>query len=156
MEAHPIESYMSEFPVVVAPDTSVTRAIDLMRECGFRHLPVVQDRRVVGIVSERDLRQAELLCEAMTLTVSDYMTARPYCVAPEAPLASVVREMHHHRWGCAIVCDGAGRVRGIFTATDALGMLADALERGSVSSPRSSIEDFLERQRREAALACAD
>lgn len=156
MNKHPIEAYMSEFPVVASPETTVTRAIDLMKECGVRHLPVVSAGRIVGVISERDLRQAELLAEAMVLNVSDYMTPRPFCVPPASPLGAVVREMFRNRWGCAVVCDAEMRVRGIFTTTDALELLADFLDRGKASLPNSSIEDFLTRQRVEAAATAED
>ena len=41
-----------------APDTPVAEALDLMMEGNFRHLPVAQDGRVVGVVSMRDLTRA--------------------------------------------------------------------------------------------------
>jgi len=53
-----IRDRMTPDPQVIEPDASVGRALDRMLDGGFRHLPVVEDGRVIGIVSMRDLAQA--------------------------------------------------------------------------------------------------
>lgn len=50
-----VETAMTRDPRTVAPDTPAAEALDLMVEGGFRHLPVAEDDRVVGVVSMRDL-----------------------------------------------------------------------------------------------------
>lgn len=50
-----VSEWMSPDPVSVGPDTSVSRARTLLEEQGFRHLPVVDDGRLCGIVSDRDV-----------------------------------------------------------------------------------------------------
>ncbi|HEV2414046.1 MAG TPA: CBS domain-containing protein [Candidatus Dormibacteraeota bacterium] len=52
---HQITSWMTGDPKTVGPDTDADEALHLMLEGGFRHLPVVEDGKVVGIVSIRDL-----------------------------------------------------------------------------------------------------
>ena len=49
---------MTKNPTTIGPDDSTERALDMMLKGGFRHLPVLEDDRVVGIVSIRDLSQA--------------------------------------------------------------------------------------------------
>jgi CBS domain-containing protein len=56
---HAVEQWMTRKPATIAPDTGVRDARDLMLERGFRHLPVVEDGTLVGIVSLRDLFRAE-------------------------------------------------------------------------------------------------
>lgn len=56
---HPVSQWMSRDPVTIPADTEVGAARRLMLERGFRHLPVVEGGRVVGIVSLRDLSRAE-------------------------------------------------------------------------------------------------
>jgi CBS domain-containing protein len=51
----PVSSWMTEDPVTLGPSSSAAEALDRMLEEGFRHLPVVEGERVVGIVSLRDL-----------------------------------------------------------------------------------------------------
>lgn len=55
----PVSQWMSRDPITIPVDTEVREARRLMLERGFRHLPVVEGDRVVGIVSLRDLSRAE-------------------------------------------------------------------------------------------------
>ena len=52
---HTVAEWMSREPATVEPGVSVTDAIDRMLEGGFRHLPVMDGDRLVGVVSLRDL-----------------------------------------------------------------------------------------------------
>jgi len=52
---HVVGSWMTAEPVTMPPEASATDALRLMLGSGFRHLPVVEDGRLVGIVSIRDL-----------------------------------------------------------------------------------------------------
>ncbi len=54
----PVAQWMSRELVTLPADTDARAARDLMLERGFRHLPVVEGGRVVGIVSLRDLSRA--------------------------------------------------------------------------------------------------
>lgn len=58
-----VGEWMSRNPEVVAPNTPVTHAFYAMRRGGFRQLPVVEDGRLVGIVTDRDLRRPDLTDE---------------------------------------------------------------------------------------------
>jgi CBS domain-containing protein len=51
----PVSSYMTESPDVVEPDVRVTEAATWMLETGYRHLPVVEDGELLGIVDIRDV-----------------------------------------------------------------------------------------------------
>jgi CBS domain-containing protein len=52
---HEVSSWMTRDPMTAAPDDEVETALDTMLSHGFRHLPVVEDGEVIGIVSIRDL-----------------------------------------------------------------------------------------------------
>jgi CBS domain-containing protein len=54
-----VEQWMTPDPTTIAAEAGVREARDLMLERGFRHLPVMDDENVVGIVSLRDLSRAE-------------------------------------------------------------------------------------------------
>jgi CBS domain-containing protein len=54
----PVSDRMTPDPVTISPDASVGKALDRMLDGGFRHLPVVEDSRVVGVVSMRDLARS--------------------------------------------------------------------------------------------------
>lgn len=101
-----------------------------MGEHVIRHLPVVRDGVVVGVVSDRDVGIIESLgtTPASRVRVFEAMTPVPYAVGAQTSLLEVVRQMERHKYGCAIVTDDEGRVPlGIFTTTDALALLADLL-----------------------------
>jgi CBS domain-containing protein len=53
--SHEVSSWMTRDPMTVGPDEPVEAALKTMLDKGFRHLPVVQDGEVIGIVSIRDL-----------------------------------------------------------------------------------------------------
>ena len=55
---HPVSEWMTANPMTVTPDTSVQDALNTMLERGFRHLPVVEGEKILGIVSMRDLTRA--------------------------------------------------------------------------------------------------
>ncbi|HEX9824701.1 MAG TPA: CBS domain-containing protein [Actinomycetota bacterium] len=55
----PVADYMTAEPVTVSPDTEVSAAAAAMLELGVRHLPVMEEGRVVGMVSSRDLLSIE-------------------------------------------------------------------------------------------------
>ena len=56
---HPVEQWMTADPVSAEADTGVREARDLMLDRGFRHLPVTERGRIVGIISIRDLSRSE-------------------------------------------------------------------------------------------------
>jgi len=52
---HTVAEWMSKDPGTIAPEATVAEALDRMLEEGFRHLPVMEGDRLVGVVSLRDL-----------------------------------------------------------------------------------------------------
>lgn len=55
---HEVQHWMTRDPVTVSPETSVEEALELMLSRGFRHLPVCEGSRPVGIVSLRDVSRS--------------------------------------------------------------------------------------------------
>jgi CBS domain-containing protein len=53
-----VSRWMSPNPMTIDPSTSVVDALDRMLSGGFRHLPIVEDRTVVGVISIRDLARS--------------------------------------------------------------------------------------------------
>lgn len=143
-----VAQIMSEAVVTVTPDSSIGVAIELMREGGFHRLPVVEEGRLLGIVTDRDLRQAtnsplvlrerwysDFLLEA--IKVRSCMTPDPIAVAPTDSVLDAVRLLRQHQiGGLPVVLEGA--VVGIVTTTDILDYLIVLLEeeQGESSAPR--------------------
>jgi len=55
----PLSEVMTAKPITMEPSTSAIDALRLMQDCGCRHLPVLRDRKIVGIVSRGDFRGLE-------------------------------------------------------------------------------------------------
>jgi acetoin utilization protein AcuB len=130
-----VSEYMTSGPFAVGPHEPLVAARHLMEKHGLRHLPVLLDDALVGIVSGRDLDLVQTLAHAPAeaITVEDAMTPAPYAPSPDTPLVEVVRVMIERKIGSAVVVD-AGRIVGIFTATDAMRALTDVLA-GQLVSP---------------------
>ena len=101
----------------------------------IRHLPVLDEKRVVGVVSQRDLfrsalavalgygerAQATLL---KTLRVKEVMSEPAITISSEAPIKEAARLMIERKIGCLPVIEG-GRLVGIVTETDILRHIVD-------------------------------
>ena len=130
MRRQAVRRYMTGSPVVIAPGASLAEAHDVMRARRIRHLPVVREGALVGVVSQRDVYLVETLrgVDPAVACVEEAMSPDPYAVSPEAPLHEVALEMARRRIGSAVVVS-RGAVIGLFTTVDALGALG-ALARG--------------------------
>ena len=125
-----VKEWMTSGLVTVTPETGLTAAWEVMRERHIRHLLVMEGSRLVGIVSDRDIRLAlpspamSLSSGEMTellaaLTVRRIMTPSPITIAADQPVSDAITLMLEHRIGALPVVDGP-RVCGIITQTDVL------------------------------------
>jgi acetoin utilization protein AcuB len=123
-----IKKYMSADVQTIGDEQPMSVAHRLMREQHIRHLPVLHQGKLVGILSDRDLRLVETLqdVDPTKVTVSEAMTPEPYVVGPEAELDEVVSTMAAKKYGSAVISDN-GKVVGIFTTVDACSAFADLL-----------------------------
>ena len=123
MEFVRICDVMVSSPRTVRADLPIWRAWKIMRECDCRHLPVLDHGKVVGIVSDRDLKLVSSNLRSETLEVSEAMSQSLFYVGPSESLLKVLHEMVSHKYGAALVVDREKKLMGIFTATDALAYL---------------------------------
>lgn len=128
MKAMPrIEKFMTPMPHTIGRDLPLKQAMAMMREHGIRHLPVQERGELVGIITDRDVKFGSSFAGAAELTVDELMSNDPYVVAPDTPVNEVVAVMAEHKYGCAVVRQGNGKVVGIFTAIDGLRVLLEQL-----------------------------
>jgi acetoin utilization protein AcuB len=137
---------MSRNPVTIRADALAQDAAETMRTRKIRHLPVVDhDGRLVGIVTDRDLRQilfdprvreraGELAETLRTLRVRDVMTWAVITVRPGVDLREAARLMHEQKIGALPVVEG-GRVVGILTESDVLKAFREILDEGVLARP---------------------
>jgi CBS domain-containing protein len=123
---------MSEPVVTVRPRTPAKAAIALLAAHGFTALPVVDDGRLVGVVTESDLLRGRVVTDARTshapattpeTTVGAVMTRDPRTVAPNTDVAKVARLMLDERLRSVPVLEN-GLVVGVVTRRDLLRVLA--------------------------------
>jgi len=121
MKAQPkIQKFMTTQPHSIGADQPIDKAISMMKEHGFRHLPVQTGGKLVGVLTDRDLKLASSFDGAGDFKVEDVMIPDPYCVTPDAALIDVVTHMAEKKYGCALIEQENGKLVGIFTLTDAL------------------------------------
>ncbi len=134
-----VGAIMTPQPVTVGRQETLATAHRLMRSHDIRHLPVLEHGDLVGILSQRDLLLLETLrgVDIDKDLVEDAMTTDTYAVSPETPVATVARQMARKRYGCAVIME-RGRVAGIFTATDALRIVAAVVPTAAAPAPRAA------------------
>lgn len=123
---------MTPFPYSVEVSDSLLHARALMIEHQVRHLPVLKNHELLGILTDRDLKRAldpELgLPPREELFVRDVYVADAHVVDVHAPLDDVLEYMVAHLIGSALVTKH-GRLAGIFTSMDACRVYCDHLRR---------------------------
>ena len=133
---------MTPDPTIVVPEASVAEAWDLMRDLDIRHLPVVEGRTLVGMVSDRDFGRmdmagifagegADALREELATPVVKIMSADVIWVDTETDLSDVVSLLIEHKVGALpIVSPGTRDVVGILSYIDVLKVLQSSLQDG--------------------------
>ncbi len=122
-----VEEYTSPILVTIDPGASLDQAIELMQENGIRHLPVVRDEKVIGIVSERDLLLHVGKNWTSMMKVGDMMSTNLLSVHINDTLGDVAFQLSNEKVGSAIVLDNEENLFGIFTTTDALNALVEIM-----------------------------
>ena len=132
-----VRDWMTKDPLTVAPDTPVLEAINLLKSKGFRRLPVVKDGKLVGLVTDKDLKDAmpskattlsvwEMNYLLSKLTVQEVMARPVITVEAEAPLEKAALLMEEKKIGGLPVMEGEKLV-GIITVTDVLRAFVEVL-----------------------------
>ncbi len=142
----PVHRYMTPQPHTVARTATLSEAHRIMREHQIRHLPVMDDGELCGILSDRDLRLIEAVigAEPETTLVDEAMTEKPFIVTADTPLDDVVEIMGEHKYGSVVVV-GRDGVEGIFTAVDACKVLAQVLRDESRPDTNAGDSNFAPR-----------
>ena len=133
-----VEERMTRKLVTLSEDQTLRDAIAVMQRHRIRHLPVVVAGRLLGIVTDRDVKRAtpSLLSGVdqqqfdhvlSTTRVSQVMTRNPYTVTPSTPMKDAVKVVIDKRFGALPVVE-ADKIVGILTSTDMLRALHELLD----------------------------
>ena len=132
-----VKEWMTPGPATVASTTPVMEAMQQLRSGGYRRLPVIEDGELVGIVTDRDLKEAtpsqattlsvyELNYLLSKLLVRDVMKKPVITVGTDDPVERAAVLMEEHKVsGLPVV--GSGNLAGILTITDLLRAFVAAL-----------------------------
>lgn len=129
MKRELVKDWMSREVVTITPEVTLSEAHRLMANYHIRRLPVVQQGRLVGIVTLGDVRKAEpsdanslsiweLNYLLAKLKVEAIMTRKPITISPEETIAEAAWLMLEHKISGLPVADYAGKVVGIITESD--------------------------------------
>jgi len=124
-----VADFMTKDLVTVREADDLALAEALLRLGGIRHLPVVRERKLVGILTQRDVLRSGSSGKpsARELPVSAVMTKDPTSVRPALGLAQAARIMLERKFGCLPVCEDDGTLVGIVTEADFVRFAVDVV-----------------------------
>lgn len=120
-----VSKIMSSRPQLLSPDISVEEAADRMRRYGYEGFPVVQQGKVIGLLTRRSVDRA--ISHKYTKTITSLMDAGSFTVQPEDSIEHVQNMVTESGWGqIPVVHPQTKEIIGIVTRTDLLKTLAPA------------------------------
>ena len=130
-----VKSWMTADVLTIEEDVSIVRASELMKERGIQHLPVMRNSRLVGIISDRDLKEAqssnatslhihELHYLLAKLKAKEIMSKELHTANAETPVDKAAALMLKHNISALPVVDNKGNLEGIITKGDVFRAMA--------------------------------
>jgi len=134
-----VRDYMKSPVFTVTPDTLIDNAMEMMREKHIRRLPVVENGKLVGLVTRNIIREAipsppapltlwGLHYQLSCMKVRDVMITDVIVVHPDDTIKAVLAVSEKHRIGTFPVVDDNGNLVGILTSTDLLHIMVKLLD----------------------------
>jgi CBS domain-containing protein len=132
-----VRDYMTPNPVTLESSQSLLEAVLLLRKAGFRHIPILEQGRLAGIFTERDMwrfspslllptSQQDYNAVFEETLLEKVMSRNPQTIAPDAPLTQALDQITQNRHGCLPVME-TDQLVGIITIRDMLRVLYDLL-----------------------------
>lgn len=132
-----VDAIMSRNVESVGPDMSLMEIQDTLRKHGFRHLLVVEDNTLVGVISDRDvlrvispflntLSEAPRDVKTLMRPAREVMRADPVSVRPDTSIEEAASILLEHTISCLPVVNEDHQIEGIVTSKDLLRHLVNA------------------------------
>jgi acetoin utilization protein AcuB len=141
-----VRSRMSRDVVTATPETTLAEALALTQHYQIRHLPVLENGKLAGLVSDRDMRLAEPAPGSMSAeqrdqylaakTIGEIMTRDVETTTSDMPIEEAARQLFQQHIGCLPVLEG-DKIVGIITTLD---LLRGMVEIFGLDRPSSRIE----------------
>lgn len=133
-----VEQRMTPNPITIASTATIADASELMRANKFRRLPVVDGGKLVGVVTDRDLRAVspspattlsifELNYLLAKMHIKDIMQKKVITIQASATVEEAAILLYNHRIGGLVVVDDYGSVVGVITETDIFKCFVDVM-----------------------------
>ncbi|MGA1862327.1 CBS and ACT domain-containing protein [Deferribacter thermophilus] len=133
-----VKDWMKKDIVTVNKNDTILDALHLMREHGFRRLPVLEGDKLVGIITEKDIKDFspskastldiyELHNVLARYEVKDAMTMDVITVSPDDPIEKAAIILRDKRFGGLPVVDENGKLVGLITAVDVFDVFVVAM-----------------------------
>ena len=133
-----VANRMAKNPVTVSPDTPVDEAASAMKKGHFRRLPVVEDGKLVGFLSDKDIMRVapspattlsryEARSLLAKLKIGDIMNKEVISVNEDATIEEAALIMYNHKIGGLPVVSSVGAVVGVITETDIFKTFVDVM-----------------------------
>ncbi|MDP2279788.1 MAG: CBS and ACT domain-containing protein [Nitrospirota bacterium] len=130
-----VSDWMTKRVFTISPDDSITDAVKLMREKCIKHIPVIKDEKLKGIISDRDIKEFtpskattldvyELHYLLAKTKVKEVMKSKVVTTAPDVPVEEAAMIMYDEGIGCLPVME-QGRLEGIISDKDIYRALVD-------------------------------
>lgn len=133
-----VSDVMTENPLTVEPSDTLDQVEDLMEEHRIRQLPVVEDKELVGIITDRDVRpflrdrylgRPEEQERVMNTKVASIMSPKPITLSPNDELREAIELLVEEKvGGIPVVDEEEGSVVGIVTYVDVLRCFLELLQ----------------------------
>ena len=124
-----VKECMTKDPVTCSPDEDVRVVFGRLTDLKIRQAPVLEGGKLIGIVTDRDLRMAVMeAVSGQALTVRSVMTPKPVTVGEDAPLREAAALLSKNKFNALPVMSAAGELSGVLTTTDVLVGLVRALD----------------------------
>ena len=116
-----VKEFMTPNPITVTPDKRADETLDVMRKLNFRQCPVVEDGKLIGIVTDRNIRG--VLSGGSDTKVGDIMTKDPITILDYASVEGAAEIIRSGKFNALPVVTNKGELVGILTVTDLLDAL---------------------------------
>ncbi|RLB50169.1 MAG: hypothetical protein DRJ42_19420 [Deltaproteobacteria bacterium] len=126
-----VAELMTTDVITLPADATIGEAMGVLAETEYRHLPMLDEGRVVGMLSDRDLRRIEGLMalavedpaktqEVLDQPAASLLSGEPVTIEGDASVAHAIDILVRERVGALLVVDGAGMLTGMLSYIDIL------------------------------------
>jgi acetoin utilization protein AcuB len=133
-----VQHWMTRDVVTVEADTPFLEARLILKDKKIRHLPVVDRGKLLGVITDRDLKEAapsgattldvyEMNYLLFKMKIRDLIKREPITIKPTNSVEKAALLMHDHKIGCLPVVDDTGTLVGLITKSDLLEVMVEIL-----------------------------